>query len=257
MKKTYILLVALATILSTDAAAPAFEKVPDAARVALKGARGKPVRKGFVFVNGHYLPPPYVVARYGTAIFVNNVQVTGQVVPWKSFLATQPGNEPAVTPAPAAPAKKATAIDDLFDDGGTSAQHEAAAKPAADSGSFEPNARSEQMLKRINDYRTDVNKRLLNGDACFFGRYGFVVVQKRLTRGMMDVLPEAIRDSEDGAELFGRMRARGLAYLNANICADLIENRADYSSLVERRRQMKEDEDVVNILSSGAKRTAP
>ena len=113
------------------------------------------------------------------------------------------------------------------------------------------------MLKRINDYRTDVNKRLLNGDACFFGRYGFVVVQKRLTRGMMDVLPEAIRDSEDGAELFGRMRARGLAYLNANICADLIENRADYSSLVERRRQMKEDEDVVNILSSGAKRTAP
>ena len=130
MKKTYMLLAALAAVLLADAAAPAFEKVPDAARVALKGARGKPVRKGFVFVNGHYLPPPYVVARYGTAIFVNNVQVTGQVVPWKSFLATQPGNEPAVTPAPAAPAKKATAIDDLFDDGGTSAQQEAAAKPA-------------------------------------------------------------------------------------------------------------------------------
>ena len=122
MKKTYILLVALATILSTDAAAPAFEKVPDAARVALKGARGKPVRKGFVFVNGHYLPPPYVVARYGTAIFVNNVQVTDQIVPWKSFLATQAGAAPAAPSAPAAPAKKATAIDDLFDDGGTSAQ---------------------------------------------------------------------------------------------------------------------------------------
>ena len=257
MKKTYILLVALATVLSADAAAPAFEKVPDAARTALKGARGKPVRKGFVFVNGHYLPPPYVVARYGTAIFINNIQVTGQVVPWKSFLATQPGNASAAAPAPAAPAKKATAIDDLFDDGGTSAPQEAAAKPAADSGAFEPNARTEQMLKRINDYRTDVNKRLLNGDACFFGRYGFVVVQQRLTRGMMDALPEAIRDSENGADLFGRMRAKGLAYLNANICADLIENRADYSALVERRRQMKEDEDVLNILSNGARGTAP
>ena len=257
MKKTCMILVAVASILLADAAATTFEKVPDAARAALKGARGKPVRKGFVFVNGHYLPPPYVVARYGTAIFINNVQVTGQVVPWKSFLATQPGAAPAAAPSPAAPAKKTTAIDDLFDDGGTSAQQEAAAKPAADSGSFEPNARSDQMLKRINDFRTDVNKRLLNGDACFFGRYGFVVVQKRLTRGMMDALPEAIRDSEDGAELFGRMRARGLAYLNANICADLIENRADYSSLVERRRRMKEDEDVLNILSSGARGTAP
>ena len=114
MKKMYILLAAVAAGLLAGAASPTFEKVPDAARTALKGARGKPVRKGFVFVNGHYLQPPYVVARYGTAIFVNDVQVTGQVVSWKSFLATQPGGAPAATPAPAAPAKKATAIDDLF-----------------------------------------------------------------------------------------------------------------------------------------------
>ena len=253
MKKTCCMLLAA---LAAGLSAVAFEKVPDAARVALKGARGKPVRKGFVFVNGHYLPPPYVVARYGTAIFVNNIQVTGEVVPWRTFLSTQAGSAAAAAPTSAAPAKKATAIDDLFDDGGSSAPQAAAEKPAAGRDVFEPNARSEQMLKRINDYRTDVNKRILNGDACFFGRYGLVVVQQRLTRGMMNVLPEAIRDSENGADLFSRMRAKGLLYLNANICADLIENRADYSALVERRQQMKEDEEVKNILSNGAQGTA-
>ena len=256
MKKMYILLAAVAAGLLAGAASPTFEKVPDAARTALKGARGKPVRKGFVFVNGHYLQPPYVVARYGTAIFVNDVQVTGQVVSWKSFLATQPGGAPAATPAPAAPAKKATAIDDLFDDGAPAA---AASAPAADAGgdAFVANARSNQLLKRVNDYRTDVNKRLLNGDACFFGRYGFVAVQQRLCRGLLDVLPEAIRDSENGAELFGRMRAKGLPYLNVNICADLIENRADYSALVERRRKEKEDEEVQKMLSNGGQGIAP
>ena len=256
MKKTYMLLAALAAVLLADAAAPAFEKVPDAARTALKGARGKPVRKGFVFVNGHYLPPPYVVARYGTAIFVNNVQVTGQIVPWQTFLSTQAGSAPAA-PAPAAPAKKATAIDDLFDDGAAPAQQAAPAAADAGGDAFVPNARSEQMLKRINDYRTDVNKRLLNGDACFFGRYGFVVVQQRLCRNMMEALPDAVRDSADGADLYNRMRGRGLVFLNANICSDLNENRADYSALVERRRKMQEDEEVRKMLSNGGQGITP
>ena len=82
-------------------------------------------------------------------------------------------------------------------------------------------------------------------------------VWKRLVTGQLMRMGMNTLGNWSDAELFGRMRARGLAYLNANICADLIENRADYSSLVERRRQMKEDEEVVNILSSGAKRTAP
>ena len=258
MKKMYVLLAAGAAGLLVGAAAPAFEKVPDAARTALKGARGKPVRKGMVFVDGHYLPPPYTVARYGTAIFVNDVQVTGQIVPWKTFLATQPGGAPAAAsaPTPAAPAKKATAIDDLFDDGAPAA---APAPAAADAGggAFVANARSNQLLKRINDYRTDVNKRLLNGDACFFGRYGFVAVQQRLSRGLLDVLPEAIRDSADGTDLFNRLRGRGVGFLNANICADLIDNRADYTALVERRRKVKEDEEVQKMLSSGGQGISP
>ena len=259
-KNTYMLLVVVSAAMMAGAAAPAFEKVPDAARTALKGARGKQVRKGLVFVNGHYLPPPYVVARYGTAIFINNIQVTGQIVSWKQFIATQPGGTTAAAPAPAAPAKKATAIDDLFDDGGTPAAATTApttADAGDDSGAFVPNARTNQMIKRINDYRTDVNKRLLNGDACFFGRYGFVAVQQRLSRGLLDVLPEAIRDAADGSDLFNRLRGRGVGYLNANICADLIDNRADYSALVERRRKMKEDEDVQKLISTGKQGIAP
>lgn len=277
MKKTYILLTALVAALVVGAAPPAFEKVPNAARIALKGARGKQVRKGMVFVNGHYLPPPYVVTRYGTAIFINNVQVTGQIVPWKQFLATQPGYKPppvatpAPTPAPAprpapiAP-KRATSIDDLFDDdvpapAPAPAPAPVVAAPApvpvaapeedvgGDDITFEPNARSNMLLKRINDYRTEINKRLLNGDACFFGRYGFVAVQQRVSRDMMNVLPEAMRDSENGAELFSRMTARGFSYLNANICADLMENRADYAALLERRRKMRADEEVLKIIS--------
>ncbi|MBR1587358.1 MAG: hypothetical protein IJ658_03435, partial [Kiritimatiellae bacterium] len=111
-KNQYILLAALSAAMMAGAAAPAFEKVPDAANAALKGSRGKPVRKGMVFVNGRYMPPPYVVARYGTAIFVNNVQATDQIVSWKMFLATQPGGAASAPgAAPAAPAKKATAID--------------------------------------------------------------------------------------------------------------------------------------------------
>lgn len=257
-KNMYILLVALSAAMTACAAAPAFEKVPDAANAALKGSRGKPVRKGIVFVNGHYLPQPYVVARYGTAIFVNNVQVTDQIVSWKMFLATQPGGAVSVpAPAPAAPAKKATAIDDLFDDGGTpaAAAPTQEAAPAADAGgsTFVANERSKQLLKRISDYRTAVNRRLLNGGMCFFGKaYARVDVPPRLARGLLDVLPEAIRDASDGNDLYNRMRAKGFVFMGASLCADLIEHRADYTALIELRKKMKEDEDVQKLISTGS-----
>ena len=257
-KKTYILLAALMAGILADAAPSEFEKVPDAARTALKGSRGRPVRKGFVFVNGHYLAPPYTVARYGTAIFVNNVQVTDQIVSWKLFLSTQAGAAPAAAAAPAAPAKKATAIDDLFDDGGAPAKQAAPEPEASGDGSFELNARAKQLLKRVNDYRTDINRRLLNGETCFFGKnYARVDVPQRLGRGLLDVLPEAMRDAADGADLYGRMRNRGYVFLNANLCADLIETRADYTALVERRRKVKEDEDVQKLISTGKQGIAP
>lgn len=261
MKRMYILLAALSAAMVAGAVAPTFENVPDAANAALKGSRGRPVRKGMVFVNGHYLPPPYVVARYGTAIYVNNVQVTDQIVSWKMFLATQPGGMAAApAPAPAAPAKKVTAIDDLFDDGGTPPAAATAAAPADGSGDapFVANERSKQLLKRISDYRTAVNRRLLNGGTCFFGKkYARIDVPPRLARGLLDVLPEAMRDATDGTDLYNRMRARGFVFLNAGLCAELIENRADYTAMLELRRKLKEDEDVQKLISSGSQGIVP
>lgn len=246
-----LLLVALAGV-----AAPSFEKIPDEARTALRGTRGRPTSTGLVFVNGHYLKPPYVLARYGTAIFVNNVQVTDQIVPWRTFLATQPGAAPAAAsaPAPAAPAKKATAIDDLFDDAPAPAAKdaEAPAPAAGSSGKFEMNEKAKALLKRINDQRTALNRRLRNGETCFFGKgYARVDVPQRLGRDLIGVLPEAMRDASDGADLHSRMRARGFVFLNAQICAELIANRADYTELVERRKKLKEEDDLQKMLKGG------
>ena len=259
-----LLLVALAGV-----AAPSFEKVPDEARTALRGTRGRPTSTGLVFVNGHFLKPPYVLARYGTAIFVNNVQVTDQIVPWRSFLATQSGTVPAAvpTPAPAAPAKKASAIDDLFDDAPAPAEKaplfddapapaakapEAIAPSAGPSEKFEMNEKAKALLKRINDQRTALNRRLRNGETCFFGKgYARVDVPQRLGRDLIGVLPEAMRDASDGADLHSRMRARGFVFLNAQLCAELIANRADYTELVERRKKLKEEDDLQKMLKGG------
>ena len=261
--KRAVLGIALAAALLCMAAPQAFEAVPDQARVALKGSRGKPIRTGLVFVNGHYLKPPYVVARYGTAIFINNIQVTDQVVSWRTFLGVQPGMaaaKPAAAkkpPAPA-PAKKTATIDDLFDDdsapapaaGGSSGTAAAAEPPG---GTFEMNERAKQLLKRVNAYRTDIDKRLRKGQMCFFGkRYARVDVDPRLGRGLIDALPEAMRDAADGNDLFGRMRSKGFIFMSALLCADLIENRADYTALIERRQKLKEDDDLQKMLSNGA-----
>ena len=99
MMRTAIVATVLALVAVTASAAPKFEKVPDQALEMLKGTRSKSVSSGLVFVNGRYVKPSYRVARHGTAIFVNDSQVTGQVVPWTSFLATQDGYVP---PAPVA-----------------------------------------------------------------------------------------------------------------------------------------------------------
>ena len=100
-----------------------FEKVPNDALKALQMARGKPFTAGAVFVNGKYIPPPYVVSRYGTAIMINGCQVTGQIVPWYKFTGVRPAPaapkpRPAARPAsrPAASAPAEDSLDDLFGD---------------------------------------------------------------------------------------------------------------------------------------------
>ena len=247
---------ALALVTFPAFAETPFEKVPDQAIEMLKKtARPKSVSTGLLFVNGRYLKPSYRVVRNGTALFVNGTQITGQIIPWTSFLATQDGYVPP-KPVAAAPVakkveKKAEDDDaDLFDDA-PAAKKEKSEKdaPAAAAASAEPtcpfvaNDRSDKLLKRIDEARKDVRTHLKNGYICFFGsRYTRVYVPTRVARGLLDVLPEAIRDANSGSELSASLRAKGFPFMGRELCDDLIANQTDYINLVKRREQIKDEE---------------
>lgn len=245
------LFLAACALLVAAQAAPSFEKVPDPAMSALKGTRGKPFTSGLVFCNGAYVKPPYRVIRYGTAIFVNDRQVTDQIVSWKAFLATQGGYVAPVAasakPQSAAAKANTGSIDDLFDDepaksasGGTSAA--AAAEESIPEAGFSPNAKSEALLKKVNAARLEIQRKLKDGNICFFGaRYGRVVVEPRVAKALLDALPEAISDAADGAALAAALRAKGFVFMQRELCDDLIENRKDYPQIIERRRALREE----------------
>ena len=258
MKRTCSVLLALTALALTAVAAPGFEPVPEAARVALKGTRGKPFTAGLLFCEGACVMPPYRVARHGTALFVNDRQITGQVVPWANFLATQEGAA-AAAPKPAAPkpvAKKpapAAASDDLFDEGPAPAAATPAATPApataAEPVAFTENARSKALLKRVNAARLEVQRKLKAGYICFYGsRYARVIVEPRVAKALLAVLPEAIGDAADGADLAAKMRAKGFVFMSRELCEDLIRNRADYPKIRERRQAFEEEASLKRML---------
>ncbi len=238
------------------AATPKFDVVPTAALQHLKGVRGKPIRNGVVFVNGRYLPPPYTIWRRGTAIYVGNVQVTGQIVPWSAFMLAQNSGGGFVAPKKEEEKKPAAAVrsvDDLFDDEEPAPKKaESAPEPVA-AGPFTPNGRTNRYLKRINDYRTDVDRRLRRGEILFFGsRYSMLHVEDRLCMPLMNALPGALRDARDPYDLQSRLRSRGITYLSNVICEDLFANQASSFAIDERRAKMQDEADTFKILDAGA-----
>lgn len=248
-----------ALALAAGAATPQFEEVPAAANKALKAVKGKTIRTGMVFVNGHYVKPPYVLMRSGTALFVNyNTQITGQVVPWKAFLATQGGEGAAAAkPAAPAPARPAQSVDDLFADTPPAAPVKTAAPAAANAAEdvdFTPNEQSKRLLKRINDRRSYLDRRLREGYVIFFGsRYAPVSVAPRMARALLAMLPEAIRDADDGADLLRKLRAKGVNYLNREICDELVENRTDSPQIIEHRKEMEKADELNKLLQQGTR----
>ena len=256
MKMKAVIGVIGALVLVAGAAAPQFEEVPAAANKALKAVKGKPIRTGMVFVNGRYVQSPYVLMRSGTALFANySTQITGQIVPWKTFLATQ-GGAAAQKPAAPAPRRTAQSVDDLFSDvpPPAAATPAPAAANAAEEVDFTPNAQSDRLLKRINDQRSYYDRRLREGYVIFFGsRYAPVSVEPRSVRALMAMLPEAIRDSNDGADLYARLRGKGFPFMTREICEELVENRTDYSALVERRKEMEKADELNKLLRQGTR----
>ena len=233
--KRQVVWMALAMTAWAVFAAPPFEKVPEQALQMLKGAVGKPQESGLVFANGRYIQPPYRVARMGTAIFINDVQVTDQVNSWRKCLATQPSAAGKIV-ARSADDGEAKSLDELFAD-----DEEGEEKEHAEAIPFSPNAKSAVLLKEIDSYRADIQRKLREGNFIFFGsRYARVIVEPRVAKSLLAVLPEAMREADDGVDMEVRLRAKGIVFLNRTVCSDLLEHRPDYLKLVERRKYLND-----------------
>jgi len=271
---TYSLLLVPFSFLS---AAPA--SVPKEALKALQIAKGKPCKTGVVFMDGKYIAPPYVVKRYGTAIMINDVQVTAPLVAWEEFVKTQSGVQvtrtetPPATPA-AVPAEEPVVeeeeaaeddpLADLFDDDPKPKKKPAAKKRTvrkpkptkptvtttyAMEGDFVMNDASKALLEKINRYRTDVNARLLKGGFVFFGSsYSRVSGESREAKRLLETLPGLMRGSADGAQLYAELRRNNFLYLTEPIANDLVKNKYLYPQIEARARQMAEEEKFNNLM---------
>ena len=255
----------------------AFAAVPKQALVELKATVGKPFSAGLVFVNGKFLDPPYKVERYGTALRINGVQVTNEIIPWTEFLKTQPGVrvekvEPppaAAAPAPVqetASAAEETAtsdsytddIDDLFDDD-PKPKKKVAAKPAAVKrqpkaappqptttvvldGEFVPNDKTKAMVARINKERTRVETVLRKGGCYFFGtRYTPISVDRMPAEMFLSSIPGVMKSNTAFEPFSSAARAKGITFLSEAVLRDLFRNRLDYIRLIAREKAIKEE----------------
>ena len=256
----------------------AFAAVPKQALVELKATVGKPFLSGLVFVNGKFLDPPYRVERYGTALRINGVQVTNEIIPWTEFLKTQAGArvekvEPppaAAAPAPVqetASAAEETAtsdsytddIDDLFDDD-PKPKKKVAAKPAAVKrqpkaapppqpttivvldGEFKPNDKTKAMVARINKERTRVETVLRKGGCFFFGtRYTPISVDRMPAEMFLSSIPGVMKSNTAFEPFSSAARAKGITFLSEAVLRDLFRNRLDYIRLIAREKAIKEE----------------
>jgi len=252
-------------------AAPA--PVPKEALKALQVAKGKPCKTGAVFMDGKYIPPPYVVKRYGTAIMINDVQVTPPVIAWEEFVKTQTGVKVSRTETPAAAVPESDAepeeeededevgaeddpLADLFDDDPKPAKKKAAPKKKkrakkppkptvtttyALEGEFEMNDASKALLERINRYRTDINARLLKDGFVFFGSdYASVSGEVREMKRLLETLPGLMRTAANSEDLFAKLRANNFYYLTEAIAEGLYRNKHLYPQIEERAKKMND-----------------
>ena len=253
----------------------AFATVPKQALVELKATVGKPFSAGLVFINGKFIDPPYKVERYGTALRINGIQVTNEIVPWTEFLRTQPGarvekietpqsaDTPAAEPAPAAEEPEAEEsydssddIDDLFDDD-PKPKKKATKKPAVKrpvkvappppattivlDGEFKPNDKTRQMVARINKERTRVETTLRNGGSYFFSVRSMPISVDRLpTEMLLSSMPDVMKSNTTFEQFSSAARSKGLTFISDSVMRDLFRNRLDYIRLQARAKAVKE-----------------
>ena len=256
----------------------AFAAVPRQALVELKATVGKPFSSGFVFVNGKFLDPPYKVERYGTALRINGIQVTNEIIPWTEFLKTQAGvrvekvDPPPAAAAPAPVQEMASAveesatsdsytddIDDLFDDdpkpkkkvaaksAAVKRQTKAAPPPQPTTtvvldGEFVPNDKTKAMVARINKERTRVETVLRKGGCYFFGtRYTPISVDRMPAEMFLSSISGVMKSNTAFEPFSSAARAKGITFLSEAVLRDLFRNRLDYIRLVAREKAIKEE----------------
>jgi len=270
------LLAALCAVLCLAAGAI---EIPKASGPALGVTRGKQFDAGIVFINGRFIEPPYVVERWGVGIRINGVPAVPQVVDWMEFLKTQPGFkavrtasltlEPMRYGAPAASDDADTSLDDLFDDDPKPqkpSKPAAAPKPAEPArparpkkpasqvsysfdGPFTHNNTTRTYVTRINALRTEIDKTLRSGGfICFGDGYARVSGDQRAAMQLLERLPEIMRRSETLDAFKGAVRAANLVYLTDAVCADLFRCRIDYRKLQDRRKKIKEDQELKKLM---------
>lgn len=243
---------------------PAFDSLK-----ILKATVGKPFSAGYVFVDGHYINPPYTVQRYGTVIRINGIQVTGEIVPWGDFVMTQSGAKatksetaaPAETPAAAEPESEEPAeepeeigdddssLDDLFADEPVAKKKPAKKrivrrpKPKAPvvttdysfDGEFKHNAKTKAYLNQINNTRTKIDMALRKGGYFFFGsRYKALSGNASTAKYVIAKLPPVMKSQTDFDSFSNALRSSGLSYMPVALMEDLFLNRINYI-LLERR----------------------
>lgn len=277
-KAIVILLATCAVVL----AAEAFPSVPRASANALGVTKGKTFDGGVVFINGKYLPPPYVVERWGTGLRINRRKVTGEVIDWTEFLKTQSdvtvsrsasARSSAPEPVELAPEpgsdqdESDSAFDDLFDDDGKkpkvrkTVRKPAARKPAGTAdepavtyslnGDFVPNEASKKLLARINATRTEIDRLLrMGGFVCFGDSYHRVSGDARTAERLLALLPDIMQHSESEASFKAAVREAKMDFLTESLCEDLYANRIDYRQLRERLSQLKGNRDLERKLGT-------
>lgn len=116
-------------------------------------------------------------------------------------------------------------------------------------GAFKPNARTVEMVERINRIRRMIDERLRKGNVIFFGsRYSRVMGDAASAKRILETLPDCQRRANSSTAFAADMRAKNLSYLPGMLLDDLYRHRVDYPQLQERRRELNRKEDEWNSL---------
>ena len=273
-------LAAAAVLMAHAARAAELPEVSEEAVAALGSTAGSPQVRGFVFVDGKYLPPPYMVTRRGNGIFINRIQVA-QPVPWASaqpgepkkaldddgdFEVVQPdekkdAEEKAAEEKPAVDKdellfgdaddakekgkEEAHAIDALFDDVGPAKKKTPEKKPLPPqpSNAAPSKQQVEELKAKLDALRKGYETKLGQGDIYFFSqRHSLVHGSYGAGKELFAVLPSALRYAQSPQDLMAKLNQGGVYFLDVTACADLYKNRMSFMQLDERRKQIEAEE---------------